>query len=302
MLESCKVMLCAAGAASLARFEVITEAPYGWRVAPSIAGWIWTAVSFTISHWVPAGSGCPHSPAGPSRRFQGIRCRSAAWQSSWPPSRHTSFHLRLYALHSGLLGELKSPVWGRMYQRMADSTSPEPKILGLSGLIRDGNASAVAAAAPVAALVGDNRAQAILLLSIRDFFRATDTDSVTAIGHGATDSTNSAAFREAAAHALAAIHTATALPFLATLLDDSNQNLRIEAIGGMAAFANGLAVQTSAGMPSLAHLQFRPNAPYKTADTVAHLALGRQAVAPNEASYLSFWKTWWGQNRASLGY
>ena len=142
----------------------------------------------------------------------------------------------------------------------------------------------------------------VLLLNIRDSFRATDSVSVNSLGQSATDSTKPLAFREAAAHALAAIHTATALPFLAALLDDPERSLRVEAVGGLGAFANGLSVQTSAGVPSLSHLQFPDKAPYKTAETVAHLAMGWQAIAPNEASYLSYWKAWWAEHKASLGY
>ncbi|MEO7144558.1 MAG: HEAT repeat domain-containing protein [Bryobacteraceae bacterium] len=142
-----------------------------------------------------------------------------------------------------------------------------------------------------------------MLLSIRDYFRATGADSVAALGAAATNSSNpNNAFREAAGHALAAIHTSAALPFLATLLDDSDLNLRVEAVGGMGAFANGLPTQTKAGVPSLSYLQLPASAPYKTAATAANLAFGVQAVTANEASYLLFWKSWWSQNRGSMGY
>lgn len=208
----------------------------------------------------------------------------------------------LYALQIGGLDELNSPVAGQVYQRMATSTAANRKVIGLSGLIRAGNGSAIAAAASAALALSNDPSTGILVMSIRNSFRATDRDSVTAAGSVATDSSQDAVLREATAHALAAIHSVATLPFLATLLDDSNQNLRIEAIGGMAAFANGLAVQTSANVASLSYLQVPDKATYKTPETVAHLALGRQAIAPNEASYRSFWKTWWAQNRSNLGF
>lgn len=273
----------------------LQQAANGWRVLPVVQG----NVEFNGLYF-PASSG-PILNAYAYSQAASVGDKLASEIGS-AIENQDGYDFQLYALQTGMLDELKSPIWGLLYQRMANSTSAERKILGLSGLIRAGNASALAAAAPITSSLGDHPAQGILLLSIRDFFRATNVDSVVAIGRAATDSSQSAAFREAAAHALAAIHTATALPFLATLLDDPNQNLRIEAIGGMAAFANGLAVQTSAGVPSLAHLQLPSNAPYKTVETVAHLALGPQAIAPNEGSYLSFWKAWWVQNRASLGY
>ena len=88
---------------------------------------------------------------------------------------------------------------------------------------------------------------------------------------------------------------------MAALLDDPDPSLRVEAVGGIGSFANGLAVQTQAGVPSLAHLQFPAVWAYKNSDTVAHFALGR-AVADNESFYVSFWRSWWSQNRAGLGY
>jgi hypothetical protein len=214
------------------------------------------------------------------------------------------YNFSLYGLQSGLLDDLQSPIIELLYERMATSAVLDNQLLGLSGLIRSGNASALTIAiqkAPAAA-PGDP-AIGILLRSIKDDFRATDANSVAALGAAATNSSNpNTAFREAAAHALAAIHTSATLPFLATLLDDSDFNLRVEAVGGMGAFANGLPTQTKASVSSLSYLQLPAGARYKTDATVANLAFGVQAITRNEASYLSFWKSWWSENRASLGY
>lgn len=216
---------------------------------------------------------------------------------------NNGFNFQLYALQSGVLDELQSPIVAVLYGRMAHSTSTEHKLLGLSGLIRSGNAAALTTALQTASVSAGDPAAGVLLLSIRDYFRATDADSVAALGEAATSSSNSnVPLREAAGHALAAIHTTAALPFLVTLLNDSDVNLRVEAVGGMGAFANGLGVQTRGGNPSLSHLQLPANAPYKTDSTVANLAFGVQAVTANESSYISFWKSWWAQNRVSMGY
>ncbi len=214
------------------------------------------------------------------------------------------YNFQLCYLQYGLLDQPKSPVIAVLYQRMSTSSSAQQQILGLSGLIRSGSAAALASAAGAESTFGSYPTEnGILLLSIRDYFRAADANSVAAAGQAAVDSTNpSLAFREAAAHALAAIHTAAALPYLATLLDDPDSNLRVEAIGGMGAFVNGLSIQTSAGAASLAYLQLPASAPYQTAGTIANLAMGSRAIAKNETSYLSFWKSWWSQNRAGLGY
>ncbi len=206
------------------------------------------------------------------------------------------------AMAGGLLDELKSPVLALLYQRLANSASAQKALLGMAGLIRQQDGSTLAAAARASSSLPNDPGVGVLLLSIRVFFRATDPASVGALGVAATDTANpNIGFRDAAAHALAAIHTAAAMPFLAILLDDQDTNLRVEAVGGMGAFANGLAVQTLAGVPGLTYLQLPASAPYQTPDTIAHLAFGPQAITARETYYVSFWKNWWAQHRAEVG-
>lgn len=207
--------------------------------------------------------------------------------------------LPMYALLSGGIDELNSSVPQLFYQRLASSASTEQQVFGLSGRIRSGDTAALTAAAQIASAVTGGQAQGVLLLSVREYLRPTDPTSVKAVGQVATDSALPTALREAAAHVLAAVHTAAALPLLATLLDDPDLNLQVEAVGGMGSFANGLPVRTRQSAVTLAYLQLPANAPYKTQDTVANFALGQAA---NETSYIYFWKNWWSANRASLGY
>ena len=211
----------------------------------------------------------------------------------------TGVSLPMYALLSGGIDELNSSVPRLFYQRLASSGSTEQQVFGLSGLIRSGDTSALTAAAQIASAVTGSQAQGVLLFSVREYLRPTDPTSVNAVGQVATDRALPTALREAAAHVLAAVHTAAALPLLATLLDDPDLNVQVEAVGGMGSFANGLPVRTRQSGVTLAYLQLPANAPYKTQDTVANFALGQAA---NETSYISFWKNWWSANRASLGY
>ena len=181
---------------------------------------------------------------------------------------------------------------------MSASSSTQQKILGLSGLIRSGSAAALSSAIEAAPEFSNSKLECgILLRSIRDEFRASDSHSVAVLGQAAVNPDLSLDFRESATHALRAIHTKDALPYLAALLDDPDINLQAEAVGGFASFANGLSIQTTASVPSLAYLQFPERAPYKTEDTVAHFALGEGAI-----KHLWYWKNWWSQNRIALGY
>jgi len=215
-----------------------------------------------------------------------------------------SLSRQLNLLQYGPLDQLNSPYTSLLYQRLSTSLSLAQQIIGLSGLIRAGSGASLSSAVKEqAGFVSSPTENSILLLSIRDFFRAPDSASVATLGQAVVDQTNpNTPFREAAAHALAAIHTVATLPYLADLLGDQDLSLRVEAVGGMGAFANGLPVQTPAGVASLAYLRFPASAPYMTVATRANFALGRQTVERNEAAYLSFWRQWWLDNKTSLGF
>ena len=211
----------------------------------------------------------------------------------------TTYLLSLYKL----LDELQSPVTQQLWSRLSVSELMNQKLFGLGGLIRSGNTGALQAAFESASSFASYPLEAgILLQSIRGDFRATDSNSVGLLGRIATQVDCPSDLRHAAAKALASIHSKDALPYLAALLDDQDRGLRAEGIGGLASFANGLPVQTPANTVSLGYLQLPTSAPYKTDDTVAHLILALPSTAPDESSYLSFWKSWWSQNRGSLGY
>ena len=204
-------------------------------------------------------------------------------------------------LDYGLLDRLNSPVIHLLYNRLSASTSANLRILGLSGLIRGGSTAALSAAAQDASSLSYYPLEAgVLFESVRNEFRATDANSVEILGQIATAIKGpSLPLRQAAAHALTGIHTAHALPYLAALLDDPDPDLRAEGVGGLGAFSNGLPVQTSANVPSLGYLQRPASAPYMTKETDANFALGPGAETEPR---LSFWKTWWLQNRTALGY
>jgi hypothetical protein len=207
-------------------------------------------------------------------------------------------------LHNGALDQLNSPVIQVLYQRLAGSTATCLQALGLAGQIRAGNAAALRTAAQAASSFEASAFEnGVLLGSVKDWFRAADPASVGILGQIVVDSENgNLPFRRAAAFALAAIHTKEALPYLARLMEDADPELRADSVRGLGSFANGLPVQTMAGVPSLAHLQPQPNSPYRTADTEMHSPLNIEYLEKNESTYLSFWKAWWQTNHAALGY
>lgn len=201
------------------------------------------------------------------------------------------------------LDGLDSSVVQKLYQRMAASNSMRRKILGLSGLIREGGLPALASAVEgFSSFEGYPQETSILLLSIRDDYRLADPSSISVLAKAiAADASPN--LRVAAAHALASIHTKAALPYLASLMDDASATLRAEGIGGIGAFANGMPIQTTAGEASLQYLQ-RPEkkSSYSSLETMQNFVLGEATIAQHEATYLSFWKAWWQQHRSELGF
>lgn len=276
----------------------LKQSPSGWLVLPVAQG---NASLGTGYYPVPAGpilAAYTYAASAPTADKVAAELGSAIEASAG------AYNFQLWELEYGLLDQLNSTYIALMFTRLAGSPVTRQQIVGLSGLIRLGSGpSLIAAVQSEPAFVADPLGNGLLLFSIRNYFRATDSDSVAALGAAATGSTTSSTLlRESAAHALSAIHTSAALPYLATLFGDPDTNLRVEAIGGMASFANGLQSQGPSNTASLGYLQYPATAPYMTADTRAHFALGTQAIESNEDAYLSYWSQWWALQKAGLGF
>ncbi len=270
----------------------LKQAPTGWQLFPVFDGDVPFFETFFPGPTGPLSGTWTYSADAPLSEKLASELGAAIEDANPAPAQ-------FIFLENGLLDQLKSPVVQLLYQRLSMSAAPAQREAGLAGLIRAENSAALTAAARTSSEFREN---GLLLSTIQREFRATDANSVAALGRIASSPNLSPPFRQAVAHALAAIHTKAALPYLATLLDDSDPALRIEALGGMGSFANGLAVQTPGNVPTLAWLQMPADAPYKTAETLANFGVGRLAIERNESAYLSFWKAWWSQNRAGLGY
>jgi hypothetical protein len=273
----------------------LKNSPSAWALLPVGTGF---AATYEVFFPAPAGpilSAYAYQPTASITDKVAAELGSAIESASGGGTELNLF----FQQSTGLLDQLNSPMIDLLYQRMSASALPQEAIMGFSGLIRQGRGVALGPALALAPQLGKYPHQTnVMLSSIRASFRATDPPSVMALGQAAVDATNpSVPLREACAEALRAIHTPAALPYLAALLDDPDLNLQSAAVGGLSAFANGLPVQTQAGVPSLSYLQRPSSAPYQTQDTIANQAMGPQAYkrAP-------FWKTWWGANHAALGY
>jgi hypothetical protein len=84
------------------------------------------------------------------------------------------------------------------------------------------------------------------------------------------------------------MHPRESLPYLAKLLDDTNQALRTRGVIGLSFFANGVGVQSPSGAPSM-HLNNPSPTPYRTEQTARYLGFD----SANETEWIAFWKAWW---------
>jgi hypothetical protein len=266
-----------------------------WSVMP-----VWTGSGRITGTFIPQPAG--PLPAAYSYASDAVVTDRVAAEVSFAIENAAGIDPLITMLQGPVLNALNSKYVQTLYQRLSASTLTEQYITGLGGEIQAGDGGALAAAIGSAASFANYPSQTgFLLSSISEYFRATDAASVATLGQAAVSAGLDQQFREAVAHALARIHTPAALPYLATLLNDSDATLRVEAISGLGAFANGLPVQTPANSASLAYLQLPASAPYKTPDTVANFSMGAQAISQNEAKYLTFWKQWWVTNSSTLG-
>jgi hypothetical protein len=270
----------------------LRSSPGGWVLIPVVGG----DVSMDMAYFPEPSGALPSAYAYTASAPLGDRVASEICAAL--ESLGGAYNFQLYKLLEGQLDGLSAAVVPGFYQRMASSGVQAQQIIGLSGQIRSGNLSALAAAAQDASSFAAVKVEdGILNMAIRDQLRPADPATLAVLGQAADNASGPSPFREAAAHALAAVHSLSTLPYLAALLADPDANLQIEAVGGIGSFANGLPVQTPDGVPGLAYLQPAGTAPYRTSGTQAHFALGRSAIGQ-----LSFWQQWWSQNQAALGF
>lgn len=124
---------------------------------------------------------------------------------------------------------------------------------------------------------------------VGEFFTNTDATAIAALGD-ITRSSRHSELQEAAARALARVHTKSSLPYLATLLTSSDIKLVTFGVGGLAMFANNVPIGTYDTNPG----------PYRTEQTIAHSAMDERLIQANRSYYVDFWQQWWQRNQAQL--
>lgn len=204
----------------------------------------------------------------------------------------------LQFVHYGLLEGFQSDVPKRLYERLSQSGVAETRAMGIAGMVRRGDPEALGALERESVGLSADRSLPVAAFSIGAYYRNPDPTGVTILGRLARTAALPK-LRAAAAIALASIHTKATLPYLALLLEEPDIELASYGIGGLAMFANNVAILTHANLKTTGYQPLPGPAPFRTEETMKYFALGKEALGANREQFVNFWKDWWMQYRTA---
>jgi len=169
------------------------------------------------------------------------------------------------------------------------SSGPKGAVLGAAGLVAMGDFNGLHTADSLD--VQSHPELIPVISSIESSFNDTSKASLQILTQW-LGSSMPAVKREAAAGALARIHTPGAILQLGVALNDSDFEVRWRAIGGLSMFANSVPIGSvsPASGPQ----------PLRTSDTIRFSVFDRNLVSKDEVTYLTFWRQWWNQNQGQI--
>ena len=185
-----------------------------------------------------------------------------------------------------------SPVLAAAFTRLVSNNDPYLRSIGLRGAVVGGDPSVPLTIRQNYTSLSGGAGWLDLVQEIKFYYVNTKVAAVQNLGKVATDTGVGLDLRIATAVALARMHTQQSLPYLASLLSDSNPTLKTAAVGGLASFANNVPI----GSHEPAAGPWR----YRTDDTIAHSAFDEGTIERQESYYISYWKGWWQQNQQAL--
>jgi hypothetical protein len=186
----------------------------------------------------------------------------------------------------------RSPVLEAAFRRFSGGNDPWRIAAGVRGLISMGDPSVVHFIQQQHATMSATPFWPSALQELKVYYTSTDPTAIAALGALAVDTKAATDLRNAAAWALARVHTKAALPYLARLLSDPNPGLAAAGVGGLSSFANNVSIGS--------HEPASGAWKYRTDDTIAYSVFDESLVARRPAYYVGFWKTWWDQNQTEL--
>ena len=203
------------------------------------------------------------------------------------PSATTEF----YYTATGLLSLSDTSNVTSQYRRLSQMADPQLQVLGLIGLVRQGDAASIERVLELQAALRASKLRVHMVSAVRNVRDGTPR-TVQALGRLATTSGVGSGLQMAACDALRSVHTKDSLPFLVALLDSPNAEIRHEGLAGISMFVENLPIQKAEMVPNMTWLRPQGPAPYRTTDTDKYSA--KFGEPPDrQAEYVAFWKSWW---------
>jgi hypothetical protein len=210
----------------------------------------------------------------------------------------SSTSVQFYYSAKGLLSTPASATVSSVHARLSQSTDLQVQSVGLIGRLQQGDAAALAELPQTPEAFRKLALNLEMAAAIRNFRNPTPS-AVQSLGRLATSSTAARPVVLSSADALRAIHTKDSLPFLVSLLDSSDAEIRHQGLAGLSMFVENLPVQTPEMVPAMTWLKQQGPAPYRTADTDRYSAKFGEPSG-RQAEYVTFWKSWWTRMQNQL--
>lgn len=185
----------------------------------------------------------------------------------------------------------------KVLKTFVSSSKPSLQARGLADMLRRNRDGALNDLQTLWPTIKGTAESQLVISELGSSFRDSRPSSVQQLIEIANGSSSSAELRTAAIRAITAMHTRDSLPFAATLLDSSDPAERMRGVFALSSFANGCPPQTPATGDQF--LQCKIPSAYRTNETMDEFAF-RRGPEDQEAQLVSFWRTWWTENKSSV--
>ena len=181
------------------------------------------------------------------------------------------------------------------------SASAQLRVQGLAWRVAQGDAAAVQELCNMALEPHDEPIRLTGFSSAIREYANTDRNAVVTLGEFLYNpEVKDIYLKRGIAHALRNIHTMDAAPFLARMLDSSDQEVRTEAVSGLTEYTLGIRAAAgsrdkSAALGEVLNPGRNPDAPNLAEQD--HLHIGPFMNPEQESSLLAYWKQWWRQHQ-----
>jgi hypothetical protein len=209
----------------------------------------------------------------------------------------TKDRAEISVLADAFLGLTETPFIADLYRLLRANPDPELKFIGLTGMSRSRDVSALVEAADHLDEFATVEVRHKLLSAVAAWH---DTSPIVIQAIGKIAASPHPDIQDDAALILRFIHTRETLPFLVQLLDSSRPIIRENAIRGLSSFVQNLPIESVDTVPNgKARLPQGP-APHRTTETDRFTPTTPWLGKFDDREYVQFWKLWWARNKDQI--